>query len=82
MPAMAGSESNAAAADRKRHSAANNRRPVSLSSAVNEDVDIDRAEAKGIFGAHVLFGEPAAASPEHALVHRGNGAPLTAWSGC
>src|SRR5215470_16136640 len=43
-PAMAGSDSNDAAADRKRHSAANILRPVSLSSAVNEDVDINRAD--------------------------------------
>src|SRR5215467_5885885 len=45
-PAMAGSDSNDAAADRKRHSAANSLRPVSLSSAVNEDVDINRANRK------------------------------------
>src|SRR5215813_6247130 len=39
-PSMAGSDSNEAAAERKRHSAANSLRPVSLSSAVNDDVDI------------------------------------------
>src|SRR5215471_12799418 len=43
-PAMAGSDSNDAAADRNRHSAANSLRPVSLSSAVNGDVDMNRAD--------------------------------------
>src|SRR5215470_4407971 len=43
-PAVGGSDSNDAAADRNRHSAPKSLRPVSLSSAVNEDVDIDRAD--------------------------------------
>src|SRR5215471_1756446 len=43
-PSIGGSDWNEAAADRKRHSAANSLRPVSLSSAVNEDVDIARAD--------------------------------------
>src|SRR5262249_25679813 len=44
MPSIAGSDWNEAAADRKRHSAAKSLRPVSLSSGVNEAVDIDRAD--------------------------------------
>src|SRR5262249_19851646 len=43
-PCIGGSDSNEAAADRKRHSAAKSLRPVSLSSVVNADVDIDRAD--------------------------------------
>src|SRR5207302_4523472 len=43
-PSIGGSDSNEAAADRKRHSAANSLRPDSLSSAVNEDVDMNRAD--------------------------------------
>src|ERR1700693_5664051 len=43
-PAIGGSDSKEAAADRKRHSAANSLRPVSVSSGVNEDADINRAD--------------------------------------
>src|SRR5690242_15194041 len=45
-PSIGGSDSNDAAADRKRHSAANSLRPVSLSSAVNEDVTIAARDSK------------------------------------
>src|SRR4030081_3857424 len=43
MPAIGGSDSKEAAADRKPHSAANSLRPVSVSSSVNADADIHRA---------------------------------------
>src|ERR1700739_777280 len=43
-PSIGGSDSNDAAADRNRHSAANSLRPVSLSPAVNGDVDRNRAD--------------------------------------
>src|ERR1051325_9444126 len=76
-PCMAGSDSNDAAADRNRHSAANSLRPVSLSSAVNDDVDIDRADrgsAEDSCSAHsfgLLAGSSALSLPPSAFNFRG-----------